>query len=101
MAAVKIDSRHAGQRTEGYEFGVERSDVTSPQAVFFFGQHNNRTAFGSFIGQRRQLRGVGQRGFVDAGRGNERGRLAIAEGNGAGLVEQQNVNITRGLYRAA
>ena len=44
---------------------------------------------------------VGQLGDVDAGGRDELGRLPVAEGDRAGLVEQQRVDVARGLHRAA
>ena len=38
---------------------------------------------------------------ANAGRGQERGRLPVAERDRAGLVEQQHVDVARGLDRAA
>ena len=38
---------------------------------------------------------------VDAADGNELDRLAIAEGDGAGLVEQQRVDVARGFHGLA
>ena len=70
-------------------------DFASAQAVFFFRQHNDAAAFGRFIGKARKLRGIGQFGFVNAVGRDEFDRLAIAERDGAGLVEQQRVDIAR------
>ena len=59
------------------------------------------TALGRFVGQRRQLRGVGQRRLGHPGQRNELDGLAVAEGDCAGLVEQQRVDVARRLDRAA
>ncbi len=45
--------------------------------------------------------GVGEVGFVHARAGVERGGLAIAERDGAGLVEEQHVHVAGGFDRAA
>ena len=51
--------------------------------------------------KRRELRGIGQLGFADAVERQEVRRLAVAQGDGAGLVEQQRVDVTRRLDGAA
>ena len=48
-----------------------------------------------------ELRRIGQFALVDAGQRNELGRLAVAERDRAGLVEQQRVDVARRLDRAA
>ena len=48
-----------------------------------------------------EQRGLGERLLVDAGHRDELGRHAVAEGDGAGLVEQQRVDVAGGLDRAA
>ena len=68
-------------------------DVAAAEAVFFFGQHDDAAAFGRFVGQRGELRGVGQFGNAHAVGGNELDRLAIAQRDRAGLVEQQHVDV--------
>ena len=70
-------------------------------AEFLLGQHDDAAAFGCFVGERRQLRGVGMSFIVDAGRGKEFDGLAVAERDRAGLVEQQHVHVAGGLDRAA
>jgi hypothetical protein len=60
--------------------------------VLLFGQHHDGAAFRGFVGQARKLRGVGQ--FAsDAVDGDEFHRLAIAQRDGAGLIEQQRVDV--------
>ena len=71
------------------------------QSVSLFGENDDRAAFGSFVGQRGKLRGVGHLGLAHAGRGNEFRRLAIAQRDGPGLVEQQRVHVARGFDGAA
>ena len=78
-----------------------RREVASAQFVFFLGQHDDGAAFGSLVGQRGELRGVGHLGFGDSRGRHEFGGLAVAEGNRAGLVEQQRVHVAGGLDRAA
>ena len=71
-----------------------------PQAVGF-GQDHDAAALGGFIGQGGQLRHVGQ--FLDVyARGREElHRLAVAQGDGAGFVQEQHVHVARGFRGAA
>ena len=54
-----------------------------------------------FVGEGRELGGVGQGGLGDARGGDELRRLAVADGDGAGFVEQQGVDVAGGLNGAA
>ncbi|MCY1529697.1 hypothetical protein D9M68_648570 [compost metagenome] len=65
------------------------------------GQLDDAAAFGRFIGQRREPSGVGQLTRGHTRGGQEGRRLAVAEGDGAGLVEQQHVHVSRGFDGAA
>ena len=57
--------------------------------------------FGRLVGERGELRGVGQLLARHARRGQERRRLPVAERDRARLVEQQHVDVAGGLDRAA
>ncbi len=69
--------------------------------VFLLRQHDDRAALRRFVRQRGELRGIGQLRSRDAGQREELGRLAVAERDGAGLVEQQRVDVAGRLHRAA
>ena len=98
---VQIDARHARLRRERHERRMLRRQLAAAQAVLLLREHDDRSAFGRFVRQRRQLRRVGQRRLADAGQRNELGRLAVAERDRAGLVEQQRVDVAGGFDRAA
>ena len=68
---------------------------------FFLGQHDDAAAFGRFVGERRELRGIGESFRLDAGRGDEIAWPAVAQRDGAGLVEQQHIDVAGGFDRAA
>ena len=68
---------------------------------FSFASTTIERPFGRFVRQRRELRGVGQFLRADAGQRHELGRLAVAERDRAGLVEQQRVHVAGGFDRAA
>jgi hypothetical protein len=93
MAAVQVHARHAGLRGEGDEHGFVRSEFASAQAVLLFRQHNNRSAFGRLVGERRELRGIGHLRRGDPRRGDELGGLAVAERDRSRLIEQQRVHV--------
>ena len=98
--AVEIDAGHARLRGEGNERGFI-VQMAPAQAVFFLGQDDDGAAFGSFVGEGSELRGVGQLGIGHTGSGNEFCCLAIAERDGSGFVEQQGIDIARGFHGAA
>ena len=79
---------------------VVRRQLVLADAVLL-GQHDDRAALGRLVGQRGELRGLGQLGLGDARHRHELGRLAVAERDRAGLVEQQHVDVARGLDGAA
>ena len=88
-AAVEIDAAHAGLRGEGNEVGLVLGDFAAADVVLLLGQHDDGAAFGRLVGEAGKLRGIGQFRFGDAGDGEELHGLAVAERDGAGLVEQQ------------
>src|ERR1019366_4846 len=91
--ALVIQAAHARLCGKWDELGLVLGDFTSAEAVLFFRKHHNTAALGRFIGQTRQLRGVGEIRLVDAIGGGEFNRLAVAERDRAGLVEQERVDI--------
>jgi hypothetical protein len=58
LAAVQVHARHARLRGEGDEHRFVRGQFTAAQAVPRFRQHNDGTAFGRFVGERRKLSGI-------------------------------------------
>ena len=79
---------------------VELAGGAGPQAVGLLGVHDDRAALGGLVGEAGQLRGVGQLLRRHAGHRNELRRLPIAQRDGAGLVQQQRVDVACGLDRA-
>ena len=96
-----IDAAHAGLRGERNEGGGELRHVAAADAVFLLGEHDDRAAFRRLVGQRGELRRIGQFLLGHAADRAKRGRLPVAERDGAGLVEQQRVDVAGGLDRAA
>ena len=95
--AVEVDAAHPRLGAEGHEVrrGVE---VVLADAVLL-GEHDDRAALGRLVGERGDLRDLGQLGLLDAGHRQELRRLAVAERDRAGLVEQQHVDVAGGLDR--
>ena len=56
--------------------------------ILLLGEHDDAAPLRRLVGERGELRGVGELALVHAGRREERGRLAVAERDRAGLVEQ-------------
>ena len=99
--AVEVDAAHARLRRErARSWASCGADLVLADPVLL-GQHDDRAALGRLVGERRQLRRLGQLGLVDAGHRDELGGLAVAERDRAGLVEQQHVDVAGGLDRAA
>jgi hypothetical protein len=99
--AVEIDPAHARLGGERHEAGVEAGHVAGADAIGLLGQHHDRAALRRLVGERRQLGGVGEIRLGHAGDRPERSRLAVAQGDRTGLVEEQRVDVARRLDRAA
>ena len=100
LAAVEIDAGHPRLRRERHEAASLCEQLASANAVLLLGEHDDRSSLGRFVGQRRQLRGVGQLALGDAGQRHELGRLAVAQRDRAGLVEKQRVDVAGRFDRA-
>ena len=96
-----IHAAHARLGGEGNEVGFVLGHFAAANVVRLLGQHHDGAAFGSLVGQAGKLRGVGQFGLGDAVHGNEFHRLAIAQRDGAGLIEQQRVDVAGGFHGLA
>ena len=59
-AAVEVDAAHPRLGREGNERGVQLVHVAAAEAVLLLGQDDDAAAFGRFVGQRRELRRIGQ-----------------------------------------
>ena len=76
-------------------------DIAAADTVFLLGQHHDRAAFRRLVGERSELRGVRQLLLAHTAHGHEGCRLPVAEGDGAGLVEQQRIDVAGGFDGAA
>ena len=102
MAVLQIDTGHPGG---GGELDPVRAGQLARRAgaqpVLLLGEHHDRAALRGLVGEAGQLRGVGQLLGGDPGERDEVRRLPVAQGDGAGLVQQQGVDVAGGLDRAA
>ena len=74
--------------------------VPLPDSEALFGQHHNGTAFRRFVGQGTELRRIGQFLFRASVHRQKRHSLAIAQSDGTGFVQQQDVHVAGGLNGA-
>ena len=99
--AFMVDAAHAGLRRESHELPLEVGDVDAAQAILLLRQHDDRAALGRLVRQAGELGHAGHLILVDAAHGEELRGVAVAERDGAGLVEQQRIDIARRLDGAA
>ena len=81
--------------------GLVLGDLAAADVVLLFGEHDDGAALGRFVGQAGKLRGVGQLVLAHAIQGKELHGLAVAERDGAGLVQQQGVDVAGRLHGLA
>jgi len=86
----------AGIGAEGDDLGIRRVQVAL-QTVFFLRQHHDGAALRRFVGHRCDQGDLGQFLFGMAVHRDKGHRLPIAQGDGAGLVEQHDVDVAGGL----
>ncbi|CCJ81125.1 hypothetical protein BN134_1855 [Cronobacter dublinensis 1210] len=97
---LDVNPAHARLGGKGYKRRLKTLHVALAQVKALLGEHHDAAAFRRFVGKRGELRGVRQRFFIDARRGQERGGLTVAKRDGAGFIKQQHVHIARRFYRA-
>ena len=83
-----------GERHEG---DVRGRKLAATEAEFFLGEHHDTAALGRLVSERGELRGIREAFEGNAGRGDEVAGLAVTERDRAGFVEQENVDVSRGL----
>ena len=97
--AVQVHPAHAGLGGEGHQGGV--ADVAFPDVEPLLGQHHDGATFRRLVGQAGQLGRCGEALLGDAGQREELRGLAVAERDGAGLVQEQRRAVARRLDRPA
>jgi hypothetical protein len=101
LVAVDVHPAHPRLGREGDEGGGVGVQLALTDAVLTLGEDDDRAPLRRLVGQRGELRRLGQLGLLDPRHGDELSRLAIAERDRAGLVEQQHVHVAGRLDRAA
>src|SRR5262249_43337096 len=93
LTAVHVHAAHTRLRGERHERRAELLDVPLANAVLLLGEHDDASAFGSLVGERGELSGIGEVALGNARRRDELCRLPISQRDRAGLVEQQHVHV--------
>ena len=101
LSAVDIDPAHAGFGLERHELRPRHVGNRAPPQPMLLGQDDDAAALRGLIGQRGQLSRVGHLPDRHPFGRDELGRLAVAERDRAGLVEQQDIHVPSRFGRAA
>jgi hypothetical protein len=101
LPAVDVHAAHPRVRGERHEAGAHRLEVPAAQAEPLFREHDDAAPFRGLVRQRCELRRVREGLLAHARRRQERHRLPVAQGDRAGLVEQQHVDVASRLDRAS
>ena len=94
-----LHSAHAAVSRERDEIAAKLTQVATANAVLLLREHDDRTALRRLVGERGELGGIRQLLFADAAHGTKRRRLTIAEGDGAGLIQQERVDVAGRFHR--
>ena len=94
-AAVEVDAAHPRRGGERDELVLAELLLAQPEALLR--ENDDRAPLGRLVGERGELRGLGEVELVDAADREELGGLPIAERDRARLVQQEHVDVARGL----
>jgi hypothetical protein len=101
LASAEIYPTHPGVGAERHEGRAEGVNIPSAQAEPVLRQDHDAAAFGRLVGERGQLRGVRQFLYRHAACVEKRRRVPVAERDGTGLVEQEDIDVARSLHGPA
>ncbi len=102
VLAIDVEPAHAGLGGEGDEGGMGQFvNFPSADAVFILGEDDDAAAFRGLVGETGELGGLRKFPFVDTGGGNEFGRFPVAQGDGPGFVQEQDVDVAGGFDGAS
>src|SRR5215470_1291530 len=76
------------------------TNVALAKPELLLGEDHDAPSLRRLVGKRRELGGIGQVALVHAGSRQKLGRLAVAERDRPGLVEQQDVDVSRRFDRS-
>ena len=71
-AAVQVDAAHPGLRRERHELRMRLEQLPLADTVQLLRQHDDRSPLGRLVGERRELRDLGELLLLDAGSGEGR-----------------------------
>ncbi len=97
--SIDVDAAHPCLGSERHELRIQRCHLAPAQPVFVLDQDHNRAAFRRLVGERGELRRIGQLCLVDPGDREQLRGDPVSQSDGSGLVEQQRVDIARRLDR--
>ncbi len=101
LAIADVDTAHARDGGERHETRAERTQVALAQIEALLREHDDAASLGRFVRERCELRGIGELLLGHAGCRQELRGLPVAERDGAGLVEEQHVDVAGRLDGAA
>ena len=99
-AGADIDAGNTGLGGKGHDLGFGGVEVGFRQSVIALGERHDGAAFRRLVCEARGEGGCGEDFGLDAADRQELGGHAVAEGDRAGLVEQERVDVARRLDRA-
>ena len=99
LAIRQVHAAHARVRRKGNRLAIFQGHIRGSRVQPLPGEHHDAAPLRRLVGLRREPGHLGQMGRVNAGSGRQFGGLAVAQRDGAGLVEQQHVHITGSLDR--
>jgi hypothetical protein len=97
--ALDVNAAHTGLRGKGDKGGMQTLQIALAQVKALFASITMLRPSGVSSASE-ELGGIGQ-GFSSTPARQELGGLAVAEGDGPGFIQQQNVDIARGFNGAA
>ncbi len=101
LVAIQVDAAHPRLRAERNEPRPQPSDVDLAQPELRLRQDDDAPPFGGFVGERGELRRLGDTLGVDPVDGEKRHGLAVPQGDRSRLVQHEDVHVPRRLHGLA
>jgi hypothetical protein len=86
-----LDAAHAALRGEGNEVGAQLGEIAAANAVSLLGEHDDGAARGGLVGERGELRDIGQLLLGHAAQRLELGGLATSPAASTARPDIQHV----------
>ena len=97
---VEVDTAQPCLGRKGNELGVVLLNLPAAEIELLFRQDHDAAALRRLVRQRGELGGDRERLCADTRRRAQIARLPVAERDGAGLVQQQRIDVARRFYRS-